>query len=561
MDSMFVLMLGVQLVLMGVMLYMFRSQMKLQQGKSVIMGTELVREGERLERMKTVALTPPLNEKIRPRSLQEIEGQEKALELLRAAICTTNPQHVILYGPPGVGKTAAARLVLQEAIAGGRAPFSAEAPLVELDGTTARFDERGIADPLMGSVHDPIFQGAGMLGLAGIPQIKLGAVSKAHGGILFIDEIAELHPVQMNKLLKVLEDRRVFFDSNYYSPDDTRIPGTWHEIFQKGAPADFRLIGATSKGPESIPEALRSRCVEIYFEPLKKEHLGALVVRAAEQTGVLLEEGVADMIARHAENGRAAVNILQLALGLAEGKRERILCKEDAWRIIRAGGYAFQPERNSLAREARIGVVAGLAVCFNPAPQGLVLEVSARCVRVGNRSGHLNVTGIIEEEEHLQSGRRLRNKSLVKASVETVMTAMRPLAAWDPADYDVHVHFPNGVPVDGPSAGLAIALALFSAYTGRSIPAGLAATGEVGIDGTVHPVGGLEAKLKAAGEAGLERVLIAKNNLVPGFGEPEGEGEAEAKEQGQVRTEAVATLEEALQMVFPDLDRGQGLAL
>ncbi len=548
MDSMLVLMLGVQLVLMGAMLYMFRSQMKLQQGKSVIMGTELVREGERLERMNTIALAPPLNEKIRPRSFLEIEGQEKALELLRAALCTANPQHVLLYGPPGVGKTAAARLVLREAIAGGRAPFLPDAPLVELDGTTARFDERGIADPLMGSVHDPIFQGAGMLGLAGIPQIKLGAVSKAHGGILFIDEIAELHPVQMNKLLKVLEDRRVFFDSNYYSPDDTRIPGAWHEIFQKGAPADFRLIGATSKGPESISEALRSRCVEIYFEPLKKEHLSSLVVRAAEQAGVALEEDVAENIALHAGNGRAAVNILQLALGLAEGKSERFLKNEDAWRIIRAGGYASHPERNPLSREDRIGVVRGLAVCHNPAPQGLVLEVTARCVRVGNRSGRLNVTGIIEEEEHLQSGRRLKNKSLVKVSVETVLTAMRSVADWDSADYDVHVHFPSGVPVDGPSAGLAIALALFSAYTGRSIPAGLAATGEVGIDGMVHPVGGLEAKLKAAGEAGLDQVLVAKENLVPGLGE--------GKAGRQVATVAVATMEEALQVVFPDFSRG-----
>ena len=65
-----------------------------------------------------------------------------------------------------------------------------------------RFDERGIADPLIGSVHDPIYQGAGALGVAGIPQPKPGAVTKAHGGILFIDEIGEFHPIEMNKLVK-----------------------------------------------------------------------------------------------------------------------------------------------------------------------------------------------------------------------------------------------------------------------------------------------------------------------------------------------------------------------
>ncbi len=68
--------------------------------------------------------------------------------------------------------------------------------MVEVDATIVRFDERGIADPL-GSVHDPIYQGAGPLGITGVPQPKPGAVSKAHGGILFLDEIGELHPVQM----------------------------------------------------------------------------------------------------------------------------------------------------------------------------------------------------------------------------------------------------------------------------------------------------------------------------------------------------------------------------
>lgn len=81
-------------------------------------------------------------------------------------------------------------------------PFLADAKFIEVDGATSRFDERGIADPLIGSVHDPIYQGAGAMGPAGIPQPKPGAVSKAHGGILYIDEIGELHPMQINKLLK-----------------------------------------------------------------------------------------------------------------------------------------------------------------------------------------------------------------------------------------------------------------------------------------------------------------------------------------------------------------------
>ena len=139
-----------------------------------------------------------------------------------------------------MGKTAAARVVLAEAIKNPLSPLKANhAKFVELDATTARFDERGIADPLIGSVHDPIYQGAGPLGMAGIPQPKPGAVTKAHGGILFIDEIGELHPVQMNKLLKVLEDRKVFLESAYYSSEDPNIPS---RIFMLSSAMAYLLI-------------------------------------------------------------------------------------------------------------------------------------------------------------------------------------------------------------------------------------------------------------------------------------------------------------------------------
>ncbi len=226
------------------------------------------KEMEKLIKLRSIRLTEPLTEKSRPTSFDEIIGQEKGIKALKAAICGPNPQHVIIYGPPGVGKTAAARLVLEDAKRMKNSPFNEEAKFVEIDATTLRFDERGIADPLIGSVHDPIYQGAGSLGVAGIPQPKPGAVTKAHGGILFIDEIGELHPIELNKLLKVLEDRKVFLDSAYYSSEDPNMPHYIKEVFENGLPADFRLIGATTRSPEEILPAIRSRCVEIFFRAL-----------------------------------------------------------------------------------------------------------------------------------------------------------------------------------------------------------------------------------------------------------------------------------------------------
>ncbi|MGN0026641.1 MAG: ATP-binding protein, partial [Clostridium sp.] len=176
----------------------------------IVIDKENLKEMDKLQKMRSIQLTQPLTEKSRPTTFQEVIGQEEGIKALKAALCGPNPQHVIIYGPPGVGKTAAARLVLEEAKKFSKSPFKKDAKFIEIDATTIRFDERGIADPLIGSVHDPIYQGAGSLGIAGIPQPKPGAVTKAHGGILFMDEIGELHHVELNKLLKVLEDRKVF---------------------------------------------------------------------------------------------------------------------------------------------------------------------------------------------------------------------------------------------------------------------------------------------------------------------------------------------------------------
>ncbi|MGB4632121.1 MAG: ATP-binding protein, partial [Tepidanaerobacteraceae bacterium] len=295
----------------------FLNLLKSQQGSKVAVDRESKKEMEKLERMRQISLTEPLAEKTRPSSFDEIIGQEDGLKALRAALCGPNPQHVILYGPPGIGKTAAARLVLEEAKKTPGSPFGPDAKFIEVDATIARFDERGIADPLIGSVHDPIYQGAGPLGVAGIPQPKPGAVTKAHGGVLFLDEIGELHPIQMNKLLKVLEDRKVFLESAYYSSEDSNIPRHIHDIFKNGLPADFRLIGATTRPPEEIPPAIRSRCLEIYFKPLMPEHIGIIIKNAVNKIGFEIDDLSIKTIKKYTTNGREAVNIIQMAAGLA----------------------------------------------------------------------------------------------------------------------------------------------------------------------------------------------------------------------------------------------------
>lgn len=133
----------------------FWSLLKGQRGTRAAVGREGRRELVRLRALRGVALTVPLAEKTRPAAFTDIVGQDDGIRALRAALCGPNPQHVLLYGPPGVGKTAAARLVLDEAKRTPGSPFRPEARLVELDATVARFDERGIAEPIHQEVHIP----------------------------------------------------------------------------------------------------------------------------------------------------------------------------------------------------------------------------------------------------------------------------------------------------------------------------------------------------------------------------------------------------------------------
>ncbi|MWC28723.1 ATP-dependent protease LonB [Paenibacillus sp. MMS18-CY102] len=466
------------------------------------------KELDKLRKLRSISLTKPLAEKTRPQAMQDIVGQIDGLKALKAALCSANPQHVIIYGPPGVGKTAAARVVLEEAKKNPASPFMAEAKFTEIDATTARFDERGIADPLIGSVHDPIYQGAGAMGVAGIPQPKPGAVTKAHGGILFIDEIGELHPIQLNKLLKVLEDRKVFLESAYYNSEDANIPMYVHDVFQNGLPADFRLVGATTRSPQELPAALRSRCMEVYFRPLLADEISLIAKNAVKKIGFEPSADAIEVVKRYATNGREAVNVIQLAAGLALSEKRDTLTAADIEWVVNSSQIPPRPDRK-VPSEPQVGFVNGLAV-YGP-NMGTLLEIEVSAIPARTGKGTFTITGVVDEEELGGGSRTLRRKSMAKGSVENVLTVLRRYGL-RPHDYDLHINFPGGTPIDGPSAGIAMATAIASAIKGEPVDNKLAMTGEVGIHGNVKPVGGVLAKVEAAFQAGAERVIIPREN-------------------------------------------------
>ncbi|MCY8507654.1 ATP-dependent protease LonB [Bacillus atrophaeus] len=485
----------------------FWNLLKNQRTQKVTIDKESKKEMEQLRKMRSIRLSEPLSEKVRPKSFQDIVGQEDGIKALKAALCGPNPQHVIIYGPPGVGKTAAARLVLEEAKKHKQSPFNEQAVFVELDATTARFDERGIADPLIGSVHDPIYQGAGAMGQAGIPQPKQGAVTHAHGGVLFIDEIGELHPIQMNKMLKVLEDRKVFLDSAYYSEENTQIPNHIHDIFQNGLPADFRLIGATTRMPNEIPPAIRSRCLEVFFRELEKDELKAVAKTAADKIQKDISDKGLDLLTSYTRNGREVVNMIQIAAGMAVTEERKDITIEDVEWVVHSSQLTPKHEQK-IGSAPQVGIVNGLAV-FGP-NSGSLLEIEVN-VTAAQDKGSINITGIAEEESIGSQSKSIRRKSMAKGSVENVLTVLRTMGI-KPTDYDIHINFPGGIPIDGPSAGIAMAAGIFSAIHKIPIDNKVAMTGEISLNGLVKPIGGVIPKIKAAKHSGAQKVIIPYDN-------------------------------------------------
>ena len=417
---------------------------------------------------------------LRPRVLAEIVGQESAIKAMLAKLASPYPQHVILYGPPGVGKTTVARLALELAKQRAHAPFAADAPFVEASGTTLRWDHRETTNPLLGSVHDPIYQGSKRdFAESGIPEPKLGLVTRASGGVLFIDEIGEMDPAMQTKLLKVLEDKRVTFESSYYDEHDPNVPAYVKKLFTDGAPADFILIGATTRDPDAIDAAIRSRCAAVYFEPLTQSQVVRIVQEAAARLGAKVMKSVPSLIASYTIEGRKAVQILADAYGHAlyrGGKRAVTVREADVLDVVQAGRIV----QHTLARAKRgreIGKAHGLGV--------------------------MHYVGSIIEIEAAAFPAREAHKGAVR---------FNDTAGIDPADHDLHVNVVGGGNIDGPSAGLAFVLALYSALTKTPLAQDVAVTGEVSIAGNVRAIGGVVEKLYAARQAGMRAIVIPKEN-------------------------------------------------
>ena len=147
-----------------------------------------------------------------------------------------------------------------------------------------------------------------------------------------------------------------------------------------------------------------------------------IIKKGAEKGGFSIEQRAAELVCGYASNGREAVNMVQLAGGLALTQGRHQIKIEDIEWVINSGNYNRRPEK-SVSSTPQIGCINGLAV-YGP-NLGTVMDIEAVAIPSLKRKGILTITGMIDEEEIGSDMKRLKRKSTARSSVDNVVTVMK----------------------------------------------------------------------------------------------------------------------------------------
>ena len=227
-----------------------------------------------------------------------------------------------------------------------------------------------------------------------------------------------------------------------------------------------------------------------------------------------------DIISRYCSNGREVVNLIQLCSGIAINENRSEILEDDIKWVVENGQYSEIPDTKLKENCNRIGVVNGLAVYG--ANIGMIMPIEATAKKNLNRKGEIKISGIVEEEEITASNKKIKRKSTAYSSVHNVLTALNNVFNINSDSYDIHINIPGGMPVDGPSAGITIATAIYSCIMQEAVDNMIAMTGEITLLGDVKPIGGVGAKILAAKKAGAKKVIIPEDNWNDNFVSYEG---------------------------------------
>lgn len=410
--------------------------------------------------------------------------KDRILEFLAVRILTSKGQTPILClaGPPGTGKTSIAKS-LAEAL--GR-PYVR----ISLGGVRDEAEIRGHRKTYVGAMPGRI---ATALRNAGVknPLMLLDEIDKVSN---------DYKGDTFSALLEVLDSEQNDKFRDHY----LEVPLDLSEV----------LFVTTANTLQTIPRPLldRMEVIEINsYTENEKIHIAQehLIPKQLKRHGLTQQQLV---ISKNALQKMATVYTREAGVRQLERKIGGV-CRKTAREILEEQKSCVRvTERNLehyLGKEIyqfqkaneqdEVGIVRGLA-----------------WTSVGGDTLQIEVNVMLGEGEILLTGQL---GDVMKESARAGISYIRSISETSGIDdkffkeHDIHIHIPEGaVPKDGPSAGITMATAIFSAATNKKVRADLAMTGEITLRGRVLPIGGLKEKLLAAKNAGIHRVLIPKEN-------------------------------------------------
>ncbi len=412
----------------------------------------------------------------------------------------------------------------------GGSDLSAPKVIVENSSKKMIFEDASGAHEgaLLGDVlHDP-FQSGGM-GTPAHQRIVAGMIHKANGGVLFIDEIANLRPEMQQELLTVLQEKQMPITGR-----SERSAGAM--VRTKPVPCDFVLVAAGNMDTlKHMHPALRSRIRGYGYEIYMNEDMDDNIDNRKKIILFIAQEVKNDGKIPHFDPQACELIILEAKRRASKGNKLTARFRELGG-IIRAAGDCAK-ERNSdvtqkedvrLALEkvksieqqlitkytknkkdysviettgTIIGKVNGLAVIGNTPPYtGMVMPIEAEVVK-GGKGVSFTATGKLGE--------------IAKESVTNISALIKKIFNEDLAkDYSVYIQFLQTYSgVEGDSASVAIAVAIVSALKDIPVKQSVAMTGSLSIRGEVLPIGGVSAKIEGAIESGIKKVIVPYSNM------------------------------------------------
>ncbi|MBI5003020.1 ATP-dependent protease LonB [Candidatus Woesearchaeota archaeon] len=391
------------------------------------------------------------------------------------------------------------------------------------------FDATGAhAGALLGDVlHDP-FQSGG-LGTPAHERIIAGMIHKAHMGVLFVDEIATLQPHTQQELLTALQEGKYPITGQ-----SERSAGAM--VRTEVVPCNFILVAAGNMDTmKNMHPALRSRIRGYGYEVYMKETMPDTPENRIKIARFVAQEVTKDKKIPHFDR-EAVEAIIEEAKRRANRKGHITLRLRELGGIIRAAGDLATEEKAKLVERKhvlaakklartleqqladkyierkkeyeiiitegqKVGRVNGLAVIGGgDAYSGIILPIEAE-VTPGGKRGEFIATGKLGE--------------IAKEAVKNVSAIIKKYFGEDIKEkYDIYIQFLQTYEgVEGDSASIAVAVAIISALKDVPIKQSYAMTGSLSVRGETLPVGGVTAKVEAAIEAGIKKVIVPKSNL------------------------------------------------